>query len=142
MEATQDRSIVSSPSQSSKLAKKLREFGLVVGGVFLAIGFWPMITGKELRFWATDIGAALFILGAAKPMLLEKPFEAWTKLGHALGWMNVRVVLAVVFLVLFTPVALVFRLFAKGFALKPDAGVESYFSVVSSDRECQFERIF
>lgn len=38
---------------------------------------------------------------------------SWTKLGEGLGWINSRIILSVMFFIVLTPIALLFRLFKK-----------------------------
>ena len=44
--------------------KELRNFGLMVGGIFFLIGVWPMIRyGEGIRLWAIVPGSLLVPLG-------------------------------------------------------------------------------
>ena len=44
--------------------KELRNFGLIVGGLFALIGLWPLIRhGEPLRVWALVLAALLVPLG-------------------------------------------------------------------------------
>jgi hypothetical protein len=46
--------------------KDLRQFGLLVGGVFIVIGLWPLVFRSESpRLWAMMLGALLIALGGA-----------------------------------------------------------------------------
>ena len=58
------------------------------------------------------IGAVVFAAtGLLLPMVLKPLYLLWMKIGHALGWFNTRLILGLVFFVMFAPLALVFRLF-------------------------------
>ena len=94
--------------------KDLRNFGLLVGGVFGIIGLWPMLVhGEELRVWALTIGALLISCGAIFPTSLVLVHKAWIWAGHILGWINTRILLGVVFYGLITPISMGFRLLGK-----------------------------
>ena len=74
--------------------KGLRNFGLIVGGVFSAIGAWPMVwSGGTPRLWALGLGGALVGLGAIVPRVLAPIHRGWMFLGHIMGWINTRIIL-------------------------------------------------
>lgn len=94
--------------------KELRSFGLLVGGVFAVIGFWPMVfRGEALRLWAVGLGGGLFIAGAFMPSILAPAHKGWMWIGHVLGWINTRILLGIVFYGLVTPIGLIFRVMGK-----------------------------
>jgi hypothetical protein len=95
-------------------SKELRNFGLLVGGVFSVIGLWPMVLrGEPLRLWAVTTGALLIILGSLTPKWLAPIHRGWMWVGHVLGWINTRIILGIVFYGLITPIGILFRLFGK-----------------------------
>lgn len=91
-------------------AKQLRSFGLMVGGIFGAIGSWPALAGEDPRWWSLLLGGLLMGLGAFLPRSLELPFKGWMFVGHILGWVNTRILLSIVFYGLLTPMGWVMRL--------------------------------
>ena len=97
-----------------KQTRELRNFGLIVGGLFVLIGAWPMVWhGTGPRAWALILGSALVLLAVTAPRLLTWPHRAWMALAHILGWINTRIVLGIAFFVVFTPMGLVMRLLGK-----------------------------
>lgn len=102
-------------SQKSSTGKKeLRSFGLLVGVVFTVIGVWPLLfQGNALRLWAIAIGGALILLGGMSPGVLAPVHRVWMWVGHALGWVNTRILLGLVFYGLVTPIGILFRLMGK-----------------------------
>ena len=93
--------------------KQLREFGLLIAVVFpIFIGwFLPAITGHLFRTWTLWIAIPSFLLGTFKPRLLFYPYIFWMKLGYILGWLNSRIILGLVFLVVLQPIAMIMRIF-------------------------------
>jgi hypothetical protein len=84
--------------------KELRRFGLLVGGIFLAIGIWPAaVRGGSLRDWAVIAGAVLVLAGLAAPRALGPVHRVWMLLGEGLGWVNTRILLGLVFFGILTP---------------------------------------
>ncbi|MFA7382059.1 MAG: SxtJ family membrane protein [Desulfurivibrionaceae bacterium] len=94
--------------------KELRQFGCIVGGVFSAIGLWPLIARTDLsRFWALAIGVILILLGGFFPRSLTRIYRGWMAVGHALGWINTRVILGLLYYLVITPMGLIMRLLGK-----------------------------
>lgn len=94
--------------------KELRQFGLLVGGIFTIIGLWPLVFRDEpMRLWAIGLGGLLIALGAILPQVLAPIHKGWMKIGHILGWINTRILLGIVFYGLVTPIGMVFRLMGK-----------------------------
>lgn len=92
--------------------KELRKFGLIVGGIFLIIGIWPLVwRGDNMRLWALGLGGVLVPLGLIAPAVLRPVFRIWMKVGHVLGWINTRIILGILFFGLITPMGMVMRLF-------------------------------
>jgi hypothetical protein len=59
------------------------------------------------------IGGALVLSGLLIPQLLRKPYQLWMGLAHALGWVNTKVILTVMFYTVFTPAAFIARILGK-----------------------------
>ena len=94
--------------------KELRNFGLLVGGIFSVIGVWPMLLrGEQLRLWAVVAGSLLIIFGSLVPTWLAPIYRGWMWVGHMLGWINTRILLGLIFYGLITPIGIVFRLLGK-----------------------------
>jgi hypothetical protein len=94
--------------------KPLRSFGLIVGGIFALIGLWPAVArGEVFRLWALVLAGLLILPALICPRYLQLPHRLWMTLGEGLGWLNTRIILGVVFYVLFTPVGWVMRLRGK-----------------------------
>ena len=90
---------------------QLRNFGLIVGGIFGVIGFWPaIIRGGSARLWMVGLALVLVLPALVAPRVLAPAHGVWMALGSALGWVNTRVVLGLIFFGLITPMVLVLRL--------------------------------
>jgi len=83
---------------SSISKKQLREFGLLIGFGFPILIGWilPLIGGHLFRTWTLWIGIPSLILGILNPRILSYPYKVWMKLGHALGWINSRIILGLI----------------------------------------------
>jgi len=101
------------PTQQPTL-KDLRQFGLIVGGVFSVIGLWPVVFRSEApRLWAMILGGLLIVLGGVVPQSLKWVHAGWMKLGHVLGAINTRIILGIIYYLLITPMGIVMRLMGK-----------------------------
>jgi len=92
--------------------KILREFGFLIGFVFPFLIGWilPLLFGHPFRTWTFWIGFPSLILAIIKPGFLLYPYKLWMKLGHILGWVNSRIILGLVFLIVLQPIALIMRI--------------------------------
>ena len=91
--------------------RQLRDFGLLVGGIFGAIGFWPLVwRHQSQRLWAVALFVALVLPALVAPPTLAPAYRVWMKLAEVLAWVNTRIVLGVVFFGVVTPIGLVMRL--------------------------------
>lgn len=108
--------------------KQLRNFGLTVGGIFAAIGVWPVVFHAEgPRLWALTVAAALVIPAVVMPRSLTHVFRIWMAAAEVLSWINTRILLSIVFYGLVTPIGMIVRRFGRdpmqrGF----EPGVETY----------------
>ena len=93
--------------------KQLREFGLVIGiGLPIIFGWLiPLISGHEFKKWTVLIGLTSLVLSIIGPKLLLYPYKAWMALGHILGWINSKIILGLVFIIVLQPIALIMKLF-------------------------------
>jgi glucan phosphoethanolaminetransferase (alkaline phosphatase superfamily) len=103
------------PSESIKKRsfRTEREFGLIVGGIFVLLSSWWIYRGKfqSVSQVTLPLGAVLVLFGLVFPRALVWPNKAWMALAEALSFVSTRIVLAVVFFGIVTPIGFVKRLF-------------------------------
>ncbi|MGR9106403.1 MAG: SxtJ family membrane protein [Gammaproteobacteria bacterium] len=93
----------------------LREFGFVTATLIaLVFGiFFPVIVfGKpfpELPA-AFQVSIGLGAIALVLPIILKPVYIVWMGIAAALGWINTRILMAIVFYLLFTPVAVLLKL--------------------------------
>jgi hypothetical protein len=91
-----------------------RSFGLSVGGVLCVLAALLFWRHRPLRGEVLGaVGAVLVTLGAVAPGLLRWPSAAWWRFAGALGYINARLLLTVLFLVVLVPVGLIWRIMGK-----------------------------
>jgi len=88
-----------------------KEFGLIVGGVFVLLGLWWLYRGKftTAAYVLSAAGAVLILCGLILPRLLTVPRKFWMKLAEGMSYVSSRIILAVVFFLVLTPIGLVKR---------------------------------
>ena len=113
--------------RNSTDAKQLRTFGLLVGGILCAIALWPVIGSQNPRWWALVPGALLVFVALIAPGFLGPVQRVWMRAADALGWVNTRILLGVVFYGLITPMGCVMRLLGNDpLQRRYEPGIDSY----------------
>jgi len=93
---------------------QLLSFGLVVASIFAVIALWPLVFHSEgTRIWALIVSGVLAALSLSVPTSLLWLYRIWMRIGSALAWVNTRVILSIGFYGVFTPMAVVMRVFGK-----------------------------
>lgn len=88
-----------------------REFGLIVGGVLILLSAWWLYRGKfatAIQIFL-PIGSLLVLLGLVWPRSLVIPNRGWMALASVLSFISTRVILAIVFFLILTPIGLIKR---------------------------------
>jgi hypothetical protein len=118
---------------------------LVVAGVLALLAGWSLYREREtVAVMLAGVSAALAVIGFFVPVGAQAFHKAWMGLAHLLGWVNSRILLAVVFYGIVTPVGLVQRLLGRNMLNRRGVGSESYWVPRRSKRQSpeQFERLF
>ena len=132
----------------TKMAKRRttpeRQFGTSVGLVLLFIAallWWrSRITRAEV---IGAIGAVLFVLGVLQPTLLKWPSALWWRFARALGYVNARVLLTILFTIVLVPVSILWRLIGKDPLARRRAKFEGWVPYPARYRDrTHFERMF
>lgn len=121
-----------------------REFGLVVGGVFTLLGAWWTYRGKFLppAYVLTIVGLALILFGLVAPRLLLAPRKAWMKLAEVLAFVSSRIILAIIYFLVLTPIGLVKRAMGWDPLHRRAASSDSYWLPYPSRHRRHYERMF
>jgi hypothetical protein len=109
--------------------QELRKFGFIFAGMFILIFglLLPWIWDKPSPTWAWIVAAAFITIALLAPVALGPVYRLWMKIGLVLGWVNTRIILGLVFFLIFAPVALFFRLLGKDILKQRlDASATSY----------------
>jgi hypothetical protein len=91
-----------------------RSFGLSVGGFLCLISALLAWRGRMLRAEVIgSVGGVLVLLGALWPGALKHPNVWWWRFARTLGYINARVILTVLFVIVLVPLGLLWRMTGK-----------------------------
>ena len=104
----------------------LRKFGMTMGMVFFIISALFLFRQKYTgTLFSLLVSCVFFIMGLILPVLLKPVYIIWMRFALILGWINTRVILFILFILVFTPLGLLMKLF-KADLLERKKKAESY----------------
>jgi hypothetical protein len=94
---------------------ELRKFGLILGALFAAVfAVIPMLRRPPaIHIWPWCVAVILSGLALLRPSMLRYLHSGWTRLGWVLGWINTRLILTLIYVILIVPLGLIMRLFGR-----------------------------
>ncbi len=123
-----------------------REFGLLVGGVFLAVGSWWLYRGRrqEIATGLAGLGTLLMLLGLVFPKSLVYPNKAWMGLAHLLSKVTTPIILGLVFFLVVLPTGFLMRLAGIDPLRRRAAPSQSYWTPYNDRQQdhTHFERMY
>ncbi|HNX76039.1 MAG TPA: SxtJ family membrane protein [Candidatus Rifleibacterium sp.] len=107
--------------------KELRNFGLLVGAVMLLLALWPWHLQLSTRIGAACAAALLVFPALVRPGLLFWPCRVWSMFGYALGWVNTRLILGLLYFLAIFPIGMLLRMTGRApLKLKFESGSSTY----------------
>ena len=93
--------------------KSLRKFGITIAFALSVIGIFIFWKGsvKATAFWLWGVAALFLLSGLIIPNILTWFYQFWMGLAFTLGWFMTRLLLGIMYYLIFTPVGLSIRLF-------------------------------
>ncbi|MBU1880516.1 hypothetical protein KKA08_00680, partial [bacterium] len=93
--------------------KEIRQWAWVLAAVMTIVGLIQYFGWGHIQtatgFW---IAAGFFlVIGTLIPVVLKPVYKGWLVLAAGLAWFNTRLILSIVFFLIFAPAGLVLRLF-------------------------------
>ena len=107
---------------------ELRKFGLVTGAMLILFFdiLIPWIWDIALPLWPVIAAAILGSMALIVPAALGPVYKVWMRFADVLGWINTRIILSLIFFLVFFPFGMVLRLFNDPMRRKLDDSVASY----------------
>jgi hypothetical protein len=123
--------------------QSLRRFGLTMGLAFLGISALIIFKGKSALGYPAVISGSFFLISFVAPGLLKPFYIFWMYLAFLLSWVNTRVILFLVFYLIFFPIGLCLRLFSRDpLGQKIDRKCRSYWIKNETVAAAGYERQF
>jgi len=124
----------------------LRKFGITISiCCLLLIPIILLLRHKLIMLPFTLTAAAFFTAAVISPRILKPVYVIWMRLAFVLGWFNSRLILIVLFYLVFTPMGLLMKLFGKDLLeLKIERQKDSYWKRKEKPEfnSAQYERLF
>jgi hypothetical protein len=90
--------------------KKIREFGLFVGGILLAIGGLLLYKDKVAWVYFIVFGSFLFVGGLVCRPLLKPIYRIWMSFAFIMGFFMSKVILGFLFFLVVTPLSIIAKI--------------------------------
>jgi len=129
--------------QTSK--KELKKFGITMAiGILLVFGIvLPIIFNIGITSVPFAIAAFIFAWSFIHTSSLIVIYKPWMWIGHILGFINTRIILSLVFFIVFTPMAIIRRLFFNdSMQRKIDPNIKSYWQESMNQGKEHMERSY
>ena len=91
----------------------LRKFGITMGVALLVIGGLIYFIRHYFSAPVVFISVAFFASAFTLPLILKPVYIIWMKIASVLSWINTRLILCLIFYLVFMPIGLVLRLCGK-----------------------------
>ena len=125
--------------------EQARKTACVVAFVLLLFAAWQLYRGRLTAVYVLGVAACLLLLaGFFVPPLARRFHALWMRFAAALGYVNSRVLLSLIYFGIFTPYRLVSRLAGRDPLRRRGRRQESYWVERERTRQPkeQFERLF
>ncbi|NQT61594.1 MAG: sxtJ [Candidatus Marinimicrobia bacterium] len=112
---------------------ELRRFGKTMGIFLMLLGLVIYFLSLNYALPLISTGTLILLLGLLFPGILKPLFVLWMSFALILGFIMTRIILGLIFFLIFSPIGLVFRLIKKDHldeAIDPDAA--SYWRIRDS----------
>jgi len=113
----------------AKRNSEMRKFGFTMGAVIVILFglLLPWLFEHDYPLWPWITAGVFLLAAAAAPASLVPVHSAWLRIGHALGWINTRIILGLMFYTVFLFVAVLMKLLGKDpMSRKIDKTLDSY----------------
>ena len=134
---------MSKPNQSMSPGE-LRKFGLITGGMLILFFdiLIPWIWGFAMPLWPLVVAGVLAAMALIYPRSLGPVYTVWMRFADVLGWINTRIILGVIFFLIFFPFGMLMRLFNDPMRRKMDPSADSYRITSNPTKPENMERPF
>ena len=91
--------------------KNLKKFAFSMSAALTIVGTVLLLRNIRSFLWFYTFAALILGLGISAVKLLKPVYIVWMRFAYILAWINTRIILTLVFFIVFTPLGLIMRLF-------------------------------
>jgi len=110
---TEEDIVIRRESVEAPSRRQLVHFGLLIAAIAAVVALWPLKNSGTPNAWWLACAACAGVVSGVRPEFLAPVYRAWIRFGHVLGAVSSRIVLTVLFFVIFAPAGLVMRLLGR-----------------------------
>jgi hypothetical protein len=121
-----------------------REFGLIVGGILSLLSMWWLYRGKfeTATHVLLPVGSLLVVVAILWPRALVLPNRAWMGLAEILSYVSTRIILALVYFFIITPIGVIKRAMGWDPLRRRTSAASSYWSVYPERNSTHYEKMY
>jgi len=123
-----------------------RKFGFIVAiSIVLIFGlFIPLVFSKNIPNWPWIVFGVFVLVALLVPMALTVIYKPWMVIGHFIGAINTKIILTIIFFLVFTPVALLFKVLGKDPMNRQlrDKSLHSYWKESEKQSKDHMEKVY
>ena len=93
--------------------KELREFGVTIGAVLIALGGIAIWRGKGAAIYFVSFGTVFVVLGLYFPAVLKPLQKVWMSAAAVIGFFMSRFILGIIFYLVITPISMIMKMTGK-----------------------------
>lgn len=122
--------------------QELRKFGFIMGGALILLFglFFPWVFSKSIPLWPWIVAAVFILWALIHPQSMKPVYIVWMKIGGVLGFINTRIILGILFFLIFLPLGMLFKLFGKELIPSKFSDAKSYRVVTRNPSKNHIER--
>ena len=108
--------ILSEIAQIQQKKKDLRNFAYIffaAGIIFSGLAFYKKGIHSQPGIVLAGAAVIFLLLGIIKPELLKRPHKIWMTFAVILGYFMTKIILLIIFFLVFTPVAMLLKILRK-----------------------------
>lgn len=94
--------------------KQLRTFGITLTVFLSVIGLIHFLKGNiSSQYWFWAVAAGILLVTLLTPLVIKPIYRGAMFIAHLLGWINTRIILGLIYYLLFSPVSLVMKIIGR-----------------------------
>lgn len=94
-------------------SRNLRKFGLTMGVALFVINIFVLLRHKHGASPVALLSAFFFLSSLITPVILKPVYIFWMRLAFMLSWINTRLILIIIFYLIFSPLGFIIKLCGK-----------------------------